>query len=126
MWYRESGVTSPDFWQQMYARRERAEKLLSRIELIPVVHYSSQEFKGHLLKSYNVCLNGEVLGQVLQVVEHIYKKAGRLRYGDKRVLRWQYQWPIMESGTLSLYYLTRKEAAIELLDAALKKGLKPG
>lgn len=95
-----------------------AESQSKRAVLTPCQHWSSTyENKGY--KAYQVTVDGVDYGRVLQEDEHVYKKVGRLRYGDRKVRRWVYR--SASSFSSQLYYTTRKRAVYELICDRLRK-----
>lgn len=101
---------------------QRALEIFNTVDAVSTEHYSSEKFKGEPLTAYEVHLDGVVLGRVVQHVQHVYKVHNRVRYGDRYLLRWQYDWPKMEADCRSGYYDTRKKAVVELLLVAIRKG----
>lgn len=94
---------------------EFAEKNLPLVVFVSTPHWNTSS----TLKAYKVSLKGKGIGQVLQAHEHVYKKAGRLRYGDKQILRWKYV--TAEGKSDSWRYFNTRKAAVEALLEDLQK-----
>jgi len=67
---------------------------------------------------YVVFLDGVAIGEISQAREHCYKMAGRLSYGSTYPLRW------IAGDSYRLYYATRKDAVLALLEDHYRKDIR--
>ena len=93
-------------------QRELVAKLVDLATLEEQPHWNTAHPE---FKSYRVQLRGRVIGTVERTTEVTFRKAGRLRYGERemRSPRWRYEAPGLNSARLR--YGSRKQAVEELI-----------
>jgi hypothetical protein len=103
-----------DIWKRMRDEEAAAEVIGRLAALTPVAHWSSSDQeRGY--KAYEVRIKDKLYGTVYQTDETTYKKAGRLRYGDRKVKRWTYDPEGFFRRVAGIYYTSRKRAIQELM-----------
>ncbi len=99
-----------------YARTKRAKVLVETVRYVDIT--APDGLDG--LKSYEVYLGEQKLGQVGQQMETVPKKIGRLVYSSRRMKRWQ--WELRMVPSHRFYYVTRKKATVDLIEHLLGDG----
>lgn len=118
---RAQQLQQSSWFQRQVAAQKAAEFALGGVTLVETEHSYYDASEG--FKAYTVFLMDEEIGTVSQEREHVYKKNGRVRYGDRYLKRWQFRSTHKLGYKTSLYRETRKAALLLGLEAHfLRKG----